>query len=67
MALLRSLTFQEGVWDAAAHADITEVALAREQHYSADGLAAVNRPPEFARVHPVGTNVLDLVGRVVKN
>jgi hypothetical protein len=63
---LRSITFQEGVWDAAAHARIAEVAIAREQQCSADVAAADQRHPEFARVHSVGTNVLDPVRRVAE-
>jgi len=66
MSLLRSITFQEGVWDAAVQASIAEVAIAREQIYGIDGPAAGWRPPEFARVHSVGTNVLDPVRRVAQ-
>jgi Fungal specific transcription factor domain/Fungal Zn(2)-Cys(6) binuclear cluster domain len=66
MSLLRSITFQEGVWDAVVQASIAEVAIAREQIYGIDGPAAGWRPPEFARVHSVGTNVLDLVRRVAQ-
>lgn len=66
MSLLRSITFQEGVWDAAAHAKIAEVAIAREQKCSTDAGTADRRPPEFARVHSVGTNSFDPVKRVAE-
>jgi hypothetical protein len=66
MSLLRSVTFQEGVWDAAAHVRIAEVAIAREQRCSVDVAAVDQRPPESARVHSVGTNVLDPVRRVAE-
>jgi hypothetical protein len=66
MSLLRSITFQEGVWDAAAQAGIAEVAIAREQQYCVDGPLTGWRPPEFARAHSVGTTVLDPVRRVAE-
>jgi hypothetical protein len=66
MSLLRSITFQEGVWDAAVQAGIAEVAIARERQCCGDGPAAGWRPPEVARVHSVGTNVLDPVRRVAE-
>jgi hypothetical protein len=66
MALLRSITFQEGVWNAAAQASIAEVAIAREQQCSTDESSAGQRPLEFARVHSVGTNILDPVKRVAE-
>jgi hypothetical protein len=66
MSLLRSITFQEGVWDSAAQARIAEVAIAREQQYCIDDSSRGWRPPEFARVHSVGTNVLDPVRRVAE-
>jgi hypothetical protein len=66
MALLRSITFQEGVWNAAAQASIAEVAIAREQQCSTDESSAGKRPLEFARVHSVGTNILDPVKRVAE-
>jgi hypothetical protein len=65
MSLLRSITFQEGVWNAAAQTRIAEVAIAMEQQYnSSDILLPDQRPPEFVRVHSIGSDFLDPVNRV---
>ena len=66
MSLLRSITFQEGVWIAAAQASIAEVAIAREQQFYTDKSSAGQRPPEYVRVHSVGTNILDPVKRIAE-
>lgn len=66
MALLRSITFQEGVWNAAAQASIAGVAIAREQQCSPKESSAGQRPLEVARVHSVGTNILDPVKQVAE-
>ena len=66
MTLLRSTTLQEGVWNAAAQASIAEVAIAREQQCSTGESSAAQRPLELARVHNVGTNILDPVKRVAE-
>lgn len=64
MTLLRSITFQEGVWNAAAQAGIAQVAIDREKFYNKPG-SAEERPREFARVHSVGA-VIDPVKRTAE-
>jgi hypothetical protein len=66
MSLVRSITFQEGVLNAAAKANITEVAIAVERRYDIDDASASERPLEFSRLHIVGTNVPDPVKRVAE-
>jgi len=62
MSLLRSINFQEGVWEATAQASIASVAIAREQQ----GIVEGERPLEVARVYSVGSNVLDPLKRVAE-
>ena len=64
MTLLRSITFQEGVWNATMQASIAQVAVDRENLFSE--LESVGgRPKEFARVHSVGT-VIDPAKRIAE-
>jgi hypothetical protein len=64
MSLLRSIRFQEGVWNAKAQASIAEVAIRRELSFNDPSLPD-QRPLEFARVHSVGT-IMDPVKRVAE-
>lgn len=64
MSLLRSIKFQEGVWNAATQASIAEVVIARELQCSLGSLVMGERPPEAARIHSVGTEILDPVRRI---
>ena len=65
LSLLRSICFQEGVWNAKAQASIAQVAINRELSFNNPSLPD-RRPLESARVHSVGVNVLDPVKRVAE-
>jgi len=64
IALLKSIKFQEGVWNASAQVAIAQVAIDRENAFN-DVAGVADRPMEFARVHSVGT-VIDPVKRVAE-
>ena len=63
MHLLRSIKFQEGVWVPAYLAGMAQVAINREQLYFLGEPVEDQRPPEFARVHSVGSDRFDPVER----
>lgn len=65
LSLLRSIRFQEGVWNAKAQATIAQVAVDRELSFS-DPSNPSQRPSEFARVHSVGLDVNDPVKRIAE-
>ena len=65
MTLLRSITFQEGVWNASAQASRAQVAINREMVFDEPG-ASNERPKEFVRVHSVGSEAFDPVKRVAE-
>jgi hypothetical protein len=65
MSLLRSIDFQEWVWITTIQAAIAQVAIDREGAFQ-DEAASGARPTEFARVHCVGVDILDLAKRVAE-
>jgi len=64
MSLLKSIKFQEGVWNASAQLAIAQVAINRENAFN-DAASVTDRPLEFARVHSVGT-MIDPVRKVAE-
>jgi hypothetical protein len=65
MSLLRSIDFQEGVWISTVQAAIAQVVINREGAFP-DEAAPGTRPAEFARVHCVGVEILDLTKRLAE-
>jgi hypothetical protein len=65
MSLLRSIDFQEGVWITTIQAAIAQVAIDREGSFQDEAVPGA-RPTEFARVHWVGVDILDLAKRVAE-
>lgn len=63
LSLLKSIKFQEGVWNAVIMAAVASIAINKEQEYTGDGFLPDERPPEIARIHSIGTDI-DLVKRV---
>lgn len=65
MSLLRSIRFQEGVWNAAAQANIAQISIDRELTFDGHSIPS-QRPLEFARVHSVGCEIFDPLKRVAE-
>ncbi|KAH8821435.1 hypothetical protein F5884DRAFT_867453 [Xylogone sp. PMI_703] len=57
MSLLRTIDFQEGVWNAVTMVSVASVVIAKEQEYIDAGLEIDGRPLEVARIHSVGTDI----------
>ncbi|KUJ10119.1 uncharacterized protein LY89DRAFT_787754 [Mollisia scopiformis] len=65
ISLLRSITFQEGVWNAASQAAIAQVAIDRENYFKDENNPS-RRVSEFGRVHTVGIDVIDFVKKTAE-
>jgi hypothetical protein len=65
VSLLKSISFQEGAWNAAIQVAMAQVAIEREYAFN-DANTVEARPAEFARVHTVGAEEVDHVNRIIK-